>query len=564
METSTALPRSLRVSSITKGLNPRVYFDPVEMTALEDSIRAQGVHTPVLVRPIGEGKYQLIAGERRVRAVMAVFGETGEIPVLVKDLTDAEANAAALTENIERAPMTPVEEAEAAAKVLADCQGNRVEAANRMGWKLPVLDRRLALMYATDKVRAALQERKIDLGHAELLAVCRKEAQDAALETLLTREKKMTVQELKAYIDNAALVLDAAIFDKDDCANCHHNSSNQAALFAEVISEGRCSNRACFDKKTDAKLEEKVKALGENYQQVRIVRPGDKFTVTVLRADGEKGVGAEQAQACRVCKSFGAVVSALPDKMGVEYKSICMDVACNVKMIAARVAAEKAASAPTAPSAPAGGAGGASSGSSSANAGKGKTVEKAVYPEPSNRVQEYREKIWRAVFKRIVAKLDPVHNRMVLLALCLKNPGHIDSHKLGEDLQAIDTGRSTNSLGGVVRILRDMQNGPLASALQQIAANVKSGPMGLDLKDVVSVLKEFEVQLADHWKVNQAFLDLLTKNEIDAVCHEIGVSKAMGDAYGKARGQSKSDFIKAVLAVENFDLKGRIPKLMAW
>lgn len=568
----------IRLSLISAGRNPRTYFGEVKMAELEASVRAQGILTPILLRPAFEGsRYVIIAGERRYRAALAVYGPDWEIPALLIQMTDADADAAAATENIIREPMTPVEESEAAARVLGDCNGDREEARKRLGWTRPTLDRRLALMYATDKVRQALQERKIMLGHAELLAVLRKEAQDNTLELLLGKKVQMTVAELKAQIDHAALFLDKAIFNMDECTSCVQNSCNQPALFAEVITGGRCTNKACFEKKTEDELESRAARLREDYQVVRIARPGENHTLMTLVADGPKGVGIEQATACRVCKNFGAVVSGVPDKLGVTYKNVCMDVACNKQMVAKRVEAEALANAAAQPATQEGIQRSAVPSCSTEQPAGTKPVSQArenkanvkagaspSYPEPSNRVKEYREKLWRAIFKRVVGKLSIPDNRMVLLALCMTTPGKINANAIEKDLS--DTVRITTheGPGAVLKKLRELEQNKLAAALQTIAANVSDGPMGLDIKEIVSMLKTFDAKLSEHWKVSEEFFQLLTKNEIDAVCAEIGITKAMGDDYAKARNMGKSDYMKAVLSVANFDYRGRIPKLVTW
>lgn len=109
-------------------------------------------------------------------------------------------------------------------------------------------------------------------------------------------------------------MLDNAIFDKKDCAGCQHNSSNQSVLFAEAIAGGKCTNKACFESKTEGELQARAKALQDEYQVVRIVRPGENFTTTPLVVDGPKRAsGEEQAKACRTCQNYGAAVSAVPD-----------------------------------------------------------------------------------------------------------------------------------------------------------------------------------------------------------------------------------------------------------
>lgn len=196
--------------------------------------------------------------------------------------------------------------------------------------------------------------------------------------------------------------------------------------------------------------------------------------------------------------------------------------------------------------------------------GKGKTGSTLSYPEPSTRVKEYREKLWRAVFKRVVGKLSIPDNRMVLLALCMTSPGKISASGIEKDLADIVKISTLEGPGSVLKKLLKLDQSKLAAALQTIATNVSDGPMGLDIKEIVSMLKTFDAKLSDHWQVTEDFFQLLTKNEIDAVCAEIGITKAMGDEYVKARNMGKGDYIKAILAVANFEYRGRIPKLMSW
>ncbi len=580
METVTDAPmgvhKRIRANEIDRGDNPRPEseIDPHYITELAESFKVLGMLQFPLVRLMPNGRYQLVAGECRVRGWREAFGEDAELDVIVTDKDEkAWLDAAAITENVIRKAMSAVAEAEGAARMLGHCSGDRDEAAKRLGWSRGTLDSRLALMYATPEVRKALQEKRINLGHAELLAVLRKEVQDKGLELLLGQGKLMTVGEFKAHLERSALVLDTAIFDKTECAGCHHNTSNQSALFAETISGGKCSNKQCFDGKTEAELEKRASALKDQFQVVRIARVGENFTIIPLLADGAKGVGIEQAEACRACKSFGAVVSAVPDKLGVVYQNMCMDVPCNTKMVAARINAEKAAAENGSSNANAGATaktdGAAAAKAGAAKQGKaaatGKPVGKASvkYPEPSNRVKEYREKLWRAVFQRHVTGLEVQGNRSVLLALMLTNPSVIDKGALKDAMkELVPKGTSVGTVASALRMAREFTAEQLGQALKHIAANTSAH--SLPIGDVVAVLKSYDVKLADHWKVKKEFFELLTKNEIDHVCKEIGVATAMGDQYAKAFKLRNDDFIKAVLGVKDFDYQGRVPKLVCW
>lgn len=99
-----------------------------------------------------------------------------------------------------------------------------------------------------------------------------------------------------------------------ECAGCQHNSGNQQALFGEAIASGHCTHGSCFDAKTEASLGAKKASLSDEYpDHSHIVRPGENFTLLRLVAEGDTGVGEEQAKACRACKNFGAAISAVPE-----------------------------------------------------------------------------------------------------------------------------------------------------------------------------------------------------------------------------------------------------------
>jgi ParB family chromosome partitioning protein len=101
----------------------------------------------------------------------------------------------------------------------------------------------------------------------------------------------------------------------------------------------------------------------------------------------------------------------------------------------------------------------------------------------------------------------------------------------------------------------------LAKALQVVPAYIGND---MEISAVVALLKAFNINIERYWKVNEKLFDMLTKNELDAVCVELGLDKAIGKDYAKVKNGSKADFIKAALAVENFDYMGKVPRLMRW
>ena len=566
----------ISVSLIDPGNNPRKRFDVAYMEELEESIRAVGIVQPILIRPVGD-RYKIVAGERRYRAFTNVHGlsEEVQIPVLIKEMSDAEADMSALVENVVRASMTPIEEAESAALIVGHSQGDRDEAARKLGWNRKFLDRRIALMYAVPEVRAALQEDKILLGHAELIAVLRKETQIQVLTGLLGAPEKMTVGQLKTRLENAALALATTIFDKTDCGSCQYSSANQQALFSEAITAGNCTNKLCYEGKTEAEIGIRAKALEADFQIVKIVRLGDNYTVVALKAEGPTGVGEEQATACRTCKDFGAVVSALPDKLGSVFKGMCHNTTCHTGMVAANILAKKSATETAAKAATKAAAATLKDGNSKASgntAAEGETTtakaeaakpKAAASSAPSNALKEYREKVWRAVLSRGISKLDPETNQCVLLTLAAFGPRLLDSSSLVSAVNAasVPLTQKRTEIGDVLESALALDKTGLDKAISLIPVHISTQ---MEIRSVVGLLKGLDIQLKDHWVLNAEVLGTLTKNEIDATCAEIGIKAALGTDYSKLISGKKDDLVKAILSITGFEYKGRIPKQMNW
>jgi len=553
----------MRAGDIRQGRNPRTYFDPVEMAEMEASVAAKGVIQPILIRPV-EDWYEIVAGERRWRAAMKTRGEDYEIPVLVRILSDDEADELALIENVSRANMSPAEEAVAAAKILGRCEGNRDEAAKRLGWSRSTLDKRLALMNCSPSVMAALNERKIQLGHAELLAAVPKDRQEKALANLLAQPSLPSVAVFKAGLEEIAKALSTAIFDKEGCASCHHNSGNQQALFAEAVSEGHCTNGACFDGKTEEVLEAKRKSLEENYPKVVIVRQGENNTVVKLVADGATGVGNEQAAACRSCKSFGAAVSAIPGKMGNVYESQCFDPACHTKKVGERLLAEKAVAgngaATSATGKPAGTKPAAGSG-----AGKSKATTKggaATSVQDSQRVVDYRIEVWRKALKKELYA-DAHKNLCMLIGVMMTRGGsNVSSTKLASGFEALTSQKAPSSnVGEAAEMVGQADEEVRSKMLSGIIISITDS---IEKHHLPGMLKFMQVDMSKHWKLNADFLDLLTKSEIEVVAEELGLKVALGEQYAKAKTGKKNEFIKALLECKNFDFEGKIPKVLQY
>ena len=160
--------RNLPLDVIRPGrYQPRSVFDEDKLAELADSIRSQGVVQPVVVRPMGDGEYELIAGERRWRA--AQIAEIDDIPAVVRDVPDEVSVAMALIENIQREDLNPLEEATALRRLIDDFQMTQQEAADAVGRSRPAVSNLLRLLDLMQEVKDMVDMRRIEMGHARAL-----------------------------------------------------------------------------------------------------------------------------------------------------------------------------------------------------------------------------------------------------------------------------------------------------------------------------------------------------------------------------------------------------------
>ncbi|MEN8821012.1 MAG: ParB/RepB/Spo0J family partition protein [Abyssibacter sp.] len=145
---------------------PRREFDPEALEALAQSIRAQGVIQPIVVRQADEG-YELIAGERRWRAVQIVGLPT--IPAVIRPLEDQAALAVALIENIQRESLNPIEEALALHRLIEECGLTHQACAESVGRSRAAVSNLLRLLELEDEIRSLVQSRALEMGHARAL-----------------------------------------------------------------------------------------------------------------------------------------------------------------------------------------------------------------------------------------------------------------------------------------------------------------------------------------------------------------------------------------------------------
>ncbi|MET3135564.1 ParB family chromosome partitioning protein [Oxalobacteraceae bacterium GrIS 1.11] len=556
---------TLPLSRIVQGKNPRRYFDPTEMAELEDGVRAYGVVQEILVRPIaGTDLHEIVAGERRWRAARNVFGDDYEMPVNVMDVGDTDAEAITVIENFHRADMSVAKEALAAQRQLYRNNGNKDETARQLGWHVALLERRLALLACTPRVLEALTERRILLGHAELLAGVPPDTQDKVLANVVAHQVAVAV--LKKQLGQFARRLADAIFDTGQCGACIHNSARQAGLFAESLGDGYCQHPTHFDELTMQAIEAKAAALRDEYQTIKIVKASDGFVPLRLAAEGELGVGAQQYVACKGCQSFGCAVSALPGSYGQVTGSLCFDAACNTNMVARQRKSHRDADrdAPSTAKAVskesrAGIKHAGTPGNDSGNdVGKPKSAS-----QPSLRVLQYRVEQWRKWVANVLMT-ETERNQRVLIALALSGRGaDLCAQQYANVVAKIAGGKpgDTDAFPKALERADGFSADCLARLVQAVAA---SAAFGVDEANLVALLNYLDIEEARNFQLDKAFLDLFTMNELESLAEETGLHKAMGERFKLVRAGKKDAFVAALLSVKNFAYRGAVPQCMRY
>ena len=191
--------RELPVELITPNPSqPRTHFDEEALAALAASIEASGVVQPLLVRPLPDGSYELVAGERRWRA--AQQAGVAKVPAVVRDQAEAERLQAALIENMVREDLNPVEEAKACAALVEELGLTKEELARRVGRSRPAVSNLIRLLELPDKALEMLESGDLSEGHGKALLgapgndVRRRLARDAARGGWSVRETENRVR----------------------------------------------------------------------------------------------------------------------------------------------------------------------------------------------------------------------------------------------------------------------------------------------------------------------------------------------------------------------------------
>lgn len=189
--------RQIRLEKLQRGkYQPRIEFDEEALNELAESIKAQGVMQPIVVRSLSGDRFEIVAGERRWRASQIAGLES--IPALVRDISDETAIAMALIENIQRENLNPMEEARALKRLQSEFDLSQQEVANAVGKSRSVIANLLRLLSLESGAADLLESRQIDAGHAKVLLAL--EGSQQIMAARKVADAKLSVRQTEALV----------------------------------------------------------------------------------------------------------------------------------------------------------------------------------------------------------------------------------------------------------------------------------------------------------------------------------------------------------------------------
>ena len=258
------------------GFNPRKSFDEQALTELADSIRQHGVIQPVGLRPIpGTDRYEIVFGERRYRA--SLIAEQTGIPAEIYDnLSDKEAEEMAITENLQRQDIAPMEEASAFRRLIESGRYDAQSLAVQVGKSVAYIRTRMKLTTLIPEIASLLDTDDITVSVAS--EICRygediqREVYEKHLKDGLPYNswRGMNASKVAQMIErDFTTELCRYSFDKSACASCPHNTCN-LLLFVEEGYEGKCAKSSCLKEKHTAYLAEKAVSMLAEYPEANL------------------------------------------------------------------------------------------------------------------------------------------------------------------------------------------------------------------------------------------------------------------------------------------------------
>lgn len=525
-------------------LNPRKNFSGPKYDELLASVRTKGVIVPVLLRPLPDEAsgtlFEIIAGERRYRASCDVARKNGgiekaSIPAIVQEMTDEEAYDCMTVENLQRADLTPLEEARAF-KLYLDRKGPEAlqDLAERISIHPCYIRRRTAILTLPEEILKAWEDGEIAYGHLEqLVRVADPKEQVEFFEA--TIRQNLSVKHLKERIESRNPKLSCALFAKPPagCPTCSQNTDVQRNLFGEdVATKSLCLNPDCYRKHQEAWIQ-------ANWPKFKSSR---KLDANGFRFVGDLGWEERHhifnlKEKCKNCEQFLSIVTLdgkVDDKEVCTGPKKCHDALYNPSSMAARKEADPNA------------------------------------PRVSWHGEFFREEFYKARIPELVNALPPDDEKVLrVLLLAILETHHDALESFGGKYQGKDTGvywwdHSQKSWP----LLEGLQGAELRSILQELSLLILMDPKTTTAPTRRAVSVHLGTDLPSEWRLTKEYLDKKTTREIHAIAEQFGFFKDdkakayLYETLGKKRDRfdlcKKGELIKIILE-SGVNLAGRVP-----
>lgn len=532
-------------------LNPRKNFSGPQYDNLLASIRTKGVIVPVLLRPLSSvrrstdamGKeYEIIAGERRFRAACEVAKgngciENGNIPAIVQEMSDDDAYDCMTVENLQRADLTPLEEARAF-KLYLDRKGPDAlqDLAERVSINPCYIRRRTAVLSLPENILSAWENGDIAYGHLEQLVRVSDPKERGDLFSM-AKHQGMSIKRMKENIESRTPKLSSALFAKPlaGCLTCPQNTDVQRNLFGDdVATKALCLVPDCYKKHQG----EWIQSNWPKFKSSRkLDTNGARFRDDV-RWEDRHSIYSKIDKKCKSCEHFQSLIS-LDGK--VDDKQICLgpkkchDATYNPRSEAAKKAADPNA------------------------------------PRVSWHGEFFREEFFKSRIPELVKTLPSDDEKVLRIALLTILEMH-DVASLAFD-EKYNSGKNSSRGYGWDHsakswpILEGLQGTELRSILQELSLLIL-----MSQTTTAATRRQVAVHLGSdltaEWRLTKEYLDKKTTKEIHAIAKQFGFfeeDKARAYLYetlGKKRDRfdtcKKAELVKVILE-SGIDLSGKVP-----
>jgi ParB family chromosome partitioning protein len=556
-------------------IDPRKGRNKSRYESMKASVRSEGVLQPILVRPVtgADVPYEVVFGNTRYDLSCDV-GLT-DIPAVIREMSDVDARKAAAIENLQRADLTPVEEAYHAVVMLTDNNNDYAEVCRVLGWSRTKLESRVLLSKCCDEVAEALLQGEIKLGHAELLAPMSEEDQRVICGRVV--ERGMSVVQTRDRLMEMTSAIATARFDTSECQGCMHNSAQYTDLFAASLGDAKCQNRTCWEQKTSQLIEVRKIEAEKEFGMVHtdMTLPEDGYVL--LEESGINGVGTDQFAACTSCTTYGAVVSTRAGQEGRIIGGHCFNKTCHAQHNASYQAL--IASATAAPVQNLGVVQGIQPHNPDSIGAKSRSASKSTSAKP----QEVKKAIKRSAFNlysQMAAQAIQANPSFVLaisivsLYLDMRSDLPAELATRMQNVAGIPSSLHGHNRADVEAQLALRPIEELQSFLTQMAACTVFRRDGSELfqKSVpgaqsLAFIKSAGMDPVDHFKMTEEYMNSLTKAGLIADCKVSGFAAAYDAVKGEKEftklANGKVDvLIKAVLTFEEFSWDGYLPEAM--